>query len=129
MTRDTAYQRTKRRLQQTLRPWFDAIRIPWFLAWGIGGIGYAANYIETYSWHHAPILWFAPLGAGVFSLVRLYQALVAELTVRAWLRESDDAASTRIESVQPHTRIVPPWTRQAYLKRRQHLKKRGMLET
>lgn len=128
MTRDTAYQRAKRRLHQKLRPAFDAVRIPWFIIWAVAGIGYAIHYIQTYSWHHASLMWAVPLGFAALSLVRLYQALVAVVTVRAWMREPDEVAGARIDSVQPHTHIVPPWTRSAYLKRRQDLRRRGIAD-
>lgn len=129
MTRDTGYQRAKRRLHQKLRPSFDAIRIPWFLGWSLAGIWFATSYLAQYPWHHAMITWIVPAGVAALSLIRLCQALVAWLTVRAWLREGEVEARARVEVIQPYTHIVPPWTRTAYLERRRALMGRGARET
>lgn len=119
MASDTAYQRTKKRVKEWGRPYFNAIRIPWFLGWTIAGIAYAIDYLVKYEWHHAMIMWVIPMFIGLLSLVRLYQAIMALVTVRQWLREEDDdAARAELDEIQRHTHIVPPWTRSAFHEKR-----------
>lgn len=112
-----AYRRTKARAKEL----FNAVRVPWFLAWTIAGIAYAVDYLIRYEWHHAMIMWVVPLFIGLLSLVRLYQAIVAWTSVRQWIREDDATAREALDDVQRHTHIVPPWTRAAYLSRRAEL--------
>lgn len=115
-----------RRLGEISRSAFNVVRPTFYATLLLGGLWLAWDELRLYVWHHNLVLWVVALVVAGTGAYGLYRQVSARIQFRRWLRSGDAAAALEsAPSIGKLVRILPPWYRSRYLRRRTELREAG----